>query len=164
MNAAHYHLIINHLPLFSMLFGLLILTWGLTKKSDSITRIAYLLLVVGGISSYLAMETGEGAEEIVEEHASISHDAIHNHEEAAEIAFWFSLIAGGFGLAGLFTSAIDQRYQKTLAAGTFLVTLLALGSLIYTAYEGGKIRHPEAYDHQVQQVDSSESNEEYDDD
>jgi len=146
MNDAYLHLTINHFPIFSMLFGLLILGWGLWKKKDSIQKIAMVLFVLGAITSYIAVETGEGAEEVLEEYAtSISHDAIHDHEEAAEIAMWFSLITGGLALVSLFVANYNLRYKNVLMGVLLVAALAAVGALIYTAYEGGQIRHPEAH-------------------
>ncbi|TYP93612.1 putative membrane protein [Fodinibius salinus] len=146
MNDAYLHLVINHFPIFSMLFGVLILGWGLWKKKDSIQRIAMVLFVLGAITSYIAVETGEGAEEVLEEYAtSISHDAIHDHEEAAEIAMWFSLVTGGLSLVGLFGANYNIRYKNVLMGVLLVAALTAVSSLLYTAYEGGKIRHPEAH-------------------
>lgn len=157
MNAAHYHLIVNHLPIFSTLFGLLILAWGVFRKNSSIKNIAHILLVIGALSSYVAMETGESAEEIVEEQSIASHDIIHDHEEAAEIAFWFTIITGGLSLVNLFTSNINPRYQKTLVGATLIAATIALGMLIFTAYEGGKISHPEAYGDEVDNIENTAS-------
>lgn len=147
MNDAYLHLVINHFPIFSMLFGLLILVWGLWKKQESIQKIAMVLFVLGAITSYIAVETGEGAEEIVEDYAStISHDAIHEHEEAAEIAMWFSLLTGGLALANLFVVKYNLRHKNMVLGILLIAATAAVGTLLYTAYEGGKIRHPEAHD------------------
>lgn len=155
MNDAYLHLVINHFPIFSMLFGLLILGWGLWKKQQAIQNIAMVLFILGAITSYVAVETGEGAEEIVEDYVtSISHDAIHDHEEAAEIAMWFSLLTGGLALAGLFISNYQLRYKNVLMGILFVAATAAVGTLLYTAYEGGKIRHPEA--HETVQVERSD--------
>ena len=157
MNDAYVHLIVNHLPVFSMLFGLLILGWGLWKKQEAVQNIAMVLFIVGAVGSYLAVETGEGAEEIVEEYAtSISHDLVHNHEEAAEIAMWFSVLTGLLALGGLFVTNYKLRYKNVLMGVLMVAALAAVGTLLYTAYEGGKIRHPEA--HETVQLDSSVDN------
>lgn len=154
MNDAYLHLVVNHFPVFSMLFGLCILGWGLWKKQESIQNIAMVLFILGAITSYIAVETGEGAEEIVEDYVtSISHDTIHGHEEAAEIAMWFSVLTGGLALAGLFVVNYNLRYKNVLLGVLMIAALAAVGTLLYTAYEGGKIRHPEAHDTvQVEQV------------
>ena len=146
MNDAYLHLVINHFPIFSMLFGVLILGWGLWKKQASIQNIAMVLFILGAITSYIAVETGEGAEEIVEEYVtSLSHDAIHDHEEAAEIAMWFSLVTGGLALMSLLVANYNLRYKNVLKAVLLIIATAAVGTLLYTAFEGGKILHSEAH-------------------
>lgn len=146
MNDAFLHLIINHVPIFSTLFGLFILGWGILKKSTSIKNIAMVLFILGAISSYIAVETGEGAEDIVEDYVTtVSHDVIHDHEEAAEVAMWFSIVTGVLALGGLFTVNYGLRFHNALMGVLLVAAIAAVGTLIYTAYEGGKIRHPEAH-------------------
>ena len=146
MNDAYLHLIINHLPVFSMLFGLLILIWGLFKKNIPFQKLAMVLFIVGAVASYVAVETGEGAEDVIEDYVpSISHDLIHDHEEAAEIAMWFSFVTGSISVLGLFVLGKNHRYEKVLESVLLIAALAAVGMLMYTAYEGGKIRHPEAH-------------------
>ncbi|WP_340106892.1 hypothetical protein [Rhodohalobacter sp. 8-1] len=157
MNDAYLHLVINHLPVFSMLFGLLILIWGLIKSNTAIKKLAMVLFIVGAVGSYAAVETGEGAEDIIEDFApSISHDLIHDHEEAAEIAMWFSYVTGGLALLALFTTGKNVRYEKVLTGVLFIAALAAVGMLMYTAYEGGKIRHPEAHETAVMMIPSDD--------
>lgn len=142
MEADYLHLIVNHIPIFSVGFGLLILGWGLLKKNSSILQIALVFFLIGAVSSYVAMETGEAAEDIVEELNVASHDVIHNHEEAAEIAFWFTILTGIISAVGFFALSYNIRWQNTLFGILAISALISLGSLLYTAYQGGKIFHP----------------------
>lgn len=145
MSDSYLHLIVNHFPIFSMFFGLLILGWGYLKKNEAIKKIAFYLFILGSVTSYIAVETGEGAEYLVEDHVtSVSHDLIHEHEEAAEISLWFSTIAGFLALTALIAGRYNTRFNNMLAGVIFITATVAMASLIYTAYEGGKIRHLEA--------------------
>ena len=164
MNAAHYHLIVNHLPIFTTLIGIFILGWGMFKSSKPIKYIAFVLFIIGALGSYVAMETGESGEEIVEEVQGISHDAIHDHEEAAEISMWFTIIMGVLSVLALSASKLKIHFEKSLSAVLLVTALLALGSLTYTAYEGGKIRHTEAYAGQTGDQNSSPQYYQEDDD
>lgn len=146
MNDAYLHLVLNHLPVFSMLFGLLIFVWGLIKSNMPFQKLAMVFFILGAVASYAAVETGERAEDVVEDYdSSISHDLIHEHEEVAEIAMWFSILTGGIALMGLVSVGNNHRYDKVLKGVLLVAALAAVGTLIYTAYEGGKIRHPEAH-------------------
>lgn len=148
MNAAHYHLILNHIPIFTTLIGILILVWGMIKKSQSINNIAFVLLIIGAMASYVALETGDGAEEVLEDQ-SISntemHKQIENHEHKAETSLWFAVIAGGLSVIGLFGQMFDQKKRNLVNGATLLLAAISLGFLIYTAYLGGAIRHTETY-------------------
>ena len=121
MNDAYLHLVINHLPVFSMLFGLMILIWGLIKSNTGFQKLAMVLFIVGAVGTYAAVETGEGAEDVIEEYMpSISHDLIHDHEEAAEIAMWFSYVTGGIALLGLFVAGKIIATKKSSTVFSWL--------------------------------------------
>ena len=40
MNWAHMHLLINHIPVLGMVFGTLLLAYGLVKKNEEIKRVS----------------------------------------------------------------------------------------------------------------------------
>lgn len=145
MEADYLHLIINHVPIFSVGFGLLILGWGLIKKNSSILQIALTLFLIGAVSSYAAMETGEAAEDIVEELNVASHDVIEDHEEAAEIAFWLTMTTGILSLVGFYVISYKVSWQNILLGVLALSAMISMGALLYTAYQGGKIFHPDTY-------------------
>lgn len=143
MEADYLHLIVNHFPIFSVLFGILILGWGFFKKNTSILQLAMIFFLIAAVSSYVAVETGESAEDIVEELSVASNEVIHNHEEAAEIAFWFTIATGLLSIVGFFVISYDLRWRNTLFGVLAISALLSLGALLYTAYQGGKIFHSE---------------------
>lgn len=145
MEADYLHLIVNHIPIFSIGFGLPILGWGLLKKNSSIVQIALAFFLIGAVSSYVAMETGEAAEDIVEELDVASHDVIHDHEEAAEIALWLTLTTGFISIIGFYAVAKKVRWKNALLGVLALSALISLGALVYTAYQGGKIFHADIY-------------------
>ncbi len=157
MEADYIHLIVNHIPIFSVGFGLLILLWGLIKKNSSILQIALVFFLLGAVSSYVAMETGEAAEDIVEELNVASHDVIHDHEEAAEIAFWFTILTGVISAVGFFALSYNIRWQNTLFGILAISALISLGALLYTAYQGGKIFHPKSQTSSVEIIPAHNS-------
>ena len=66
MNQAHFHLVVNHLPIIFPIVGLLILIGGIIFRSEIIKRAAYFIFIIGSLSALVAMNSGEGAEEIAE--------------------------------------------------------------------------------------------------
>lgn len=156
MNGAHLHLLLNHVPIFSTLFGIGIIAWGILKKSTQVRKLGTVLLIIGAVMSYVALETGEVAEDELEETSiSVSHERIHEHEEAAEIAFWFSIVMGGLAIVSLISTNMNTRFQSTLNGVLFIAAILTLLSLIYAAYEGGKIRHNEELSQNTELLDSN---------
>lgn len=143
MNGAEYHLIVNHIPIFSVGFGVIILIWGMVKNSNAIKQIAAVLFVLGALSSYIAMETGHEAEEVVEDIPTVTHQLIHEHEENAEVSLWLSIGLGVLSLVWLFADNLNLSFKKPLLIVTLILGFVTVGSLVYTAYLGGHIRHTE---------------------
>ena len=143
MNAAHFHLIVNHLPLFAAMFGGVLMAVGLLRKSQSLTRAGLVLGVVAGLGAGLASLSGERAEELVEGLQGVAEAAIEEHEEAAEITLW---TAGVFGVVSLFALLVPAtrgrlaRHTRHAALGLAVLTFVSAG---WTANLGGRIRHPE---------------------
>ena len=150
MNPAHLHLIINHVPIFTTDIGVFILLWGMYKSNSSVRNIAFILFIIGAIGSYAAIQTGESAEEVVEEVAGVSHDAIHDHEEAAEVSLWFAIVMGLLSIGALAAKKLNLRFETGLHIVILLTALITSGILMYVAYEGGEIMHQEAYTEQIQ--------------
>lgn len=143
MNAAHYHLLINHVPILATFFSIAILVWGLTAKSRSIKKVALVGFIVAGVFSVVAFQTGESAEEIVEDLPTVSHDIIEGHEESAATAQWLTIILGVGGIAGLYMVSKSTKGVNIFLWAVLAYSLVAAVSLGYTAYEGGQIRHTE---------------------
>lgn len=143
MNAAHYHLLINHVPILATFFSIAIMLWGLTAKNKSIKKVALVGFVVAGIFSVVAFQTGESAEDIVEDLPSVSHDLIEAHEEVAGTAQWLTIVLGVGGLAGLFMVSKSTKGVNKYLWILLAFSVVAAASLAYTAYEGGQIRHTE---------------------
>lgn len=146
MNNAHWHLVLNHLPVVGLLIGTLILIAGLLMKKSEVKLTALAVLVFTALTSIAAFYTGEGAEEVVENIAGISETLIHNHEEAAEIFFTVTLILGSLSLLAFILEFKKLRFAKY---AIYLVLLVALSDGILAknvGTSGGEIRHSEIRD------------------
>ncbi|HAT80542.1 MAG TPA: hypothetical protein DCS17_03820, partial [Flavobacterium sp.] len=98
MNDAHFHLVVNHLPIIFPLVGVIILVTGLFSKSEAVKRTAFMIFIFGGIAAIVAMSSGEGAEEVVENISGVSENLIKNHEETAETFALLSYVLGGLSV------------------------------------------------------------------
>ena len=143
MNNAHYHLIVNHLPIVGLIIGTLVFVAGLLIKKSEVKLTGLGIYIFAAIASILAFYTGEGAEEIVENNLGISETLLHNHEEFAETFFTLTLILGAIAIIGFIALLIESRHFRYLQ---ILILLLALtdGVLAYNVgVSGGEIRHSE---------------------
>lgn len=142
MNAAHVHLMLNHVPLLGIVFALLLLAWGRWRSSDEVLRAALALMTLAGAVGILVFFSGENAEEIVEELAGVSHDDIEAHEEAAELAMYAGIALGLLSAIGLWL------YRKAPVNRSYVWVVLTAGLVVfgffgYAALQGGKIQHEE---------------------
>ncbi len=144
MNAAEIHLALTHLPVFGYLLFTPLFIYAVWKKNDALIRICSVFFVILSVAAIVVFNSGEGAEEILEETTEISHDVIHEHEESGEKSFWLLSISG-LAAALVLALRIGTKQIKHYRALLFLGALFTITSIssLYTAHLGGKIRHPE---------------------
>lgn len=150
MDATHIHLIINHLPILVTPIALLILIWGLIRDIKAYRSLSMWGFILAGITAYIAFESGEGAEDTIEQLAGISEQFIHDHEELAEWSLWASLALGLLAVGGLFMDRMKEVGRQLLVGAIIVLSLLSSISMAYTAYLGGQIRHSEIRPQQSQ--------------
>ena len=143
MNAAHFHLVVNHLPLFAALFGASILAYGLLKKERSLRSAGLVLGLVAGLGGIVAVQSGERAEDIVEAYAGTNEAALEEHEEAAELTRWAAILLGLVSLGALFVPKGRDALQERAEWLTLTFFVVTLAMVAWTANLGGPIRHPE---------------------
>lgn len=146
MNAAHLHLMVNHLPLFAALFAGAILAFGLYRSLPSLINVGLVLALVAGVGAFIAVQTGERAEGLVEDLPGVTEMAIEEHEEAAEAATWAAILAGLVALGGLALPDRAKRTQRITAMATLALTVVAFALVARAANLGGMIRHTEISD------------------
>ncbi|HET7290515.1 MAG TPA: hypothetical protein VFJ67_08775, partial [Thermodesulfobacteriota bacterium] len=81
MNAAHWHLILNHIPLIGIGFVILLMIIAFARKSQELKNVAMIFAVIVALWAIPAYLTGEPAEEVVEDMPGISENIIEEHEE-----------------------------------------------------------------------------------
>jgi uncharacterized membrane protein len=143
MNAAHWHLTVNHLPLIFPIVGALVLTVGFIIKSDAVKRTSFLIFIIGALASIGAMSTGEGAEEVIEQLGINSDNYIETHEEIAETFSILSYVLGAVSLFGMWVNIKRLSFSNTLnwAILAFSIAVIMVGK--ETGTTGGEIRHTE---------------------
>ena len=143
MNEAHLHMVVNHFPIIGMIVGFVILVSGLLFKSRVTKRIGTITLLVTSLFVFPSFESGEGAEEIVENLPGISENIIEKHEELAE---QFMLFVWILLPLILFSFYADWKQKGFLKYVHFLIAIIAFVALIFAKQvgtSGGEIRHTE---------------------
>ena len=154
MNDAHLHLLVNHFPIIGIIFGLVILISGLILKNNSVKNTAYILFIICAIFSFVAMNTGEGAEEIVEDMPTIGNQIIHEHEELAEKFSILSYILAVFSIIGFYFERKNHSKSKLFS---FLILIIAIITVILSksvGTSGGEIRHTEIRETTTQTIEN----------
>lgn len=143
MNGAHWHLVVNHLPIIFPIVGLLIMITGFLSGSKAVKRTAWMIFVFGAIASAVAMSSGEGAEEVVEGVTANSEQYIERHEESAELFALLSYILGGVSILGLWMSFKEKALANVVAVATLIFAVVVIFFAKSTGTTGGEIRHTE---------------------
>lgn len=143
MNAAHLHLVLNHIPLIGIGFTLLLLLIAFLRRSGELLNIALIFSVMVALFTIPVYLTGEPAEEVVEELPGISESVIEQHEESAGISFILAEVTGTMALISLITLGYSENYGRKLSMLTLLLLIASGGLMVWTANLGGKIQHSE---------------------
>lgn len=143
MNAAHFHLILNHIPVILTILSIVMLIWAGFSKNREHFKIAFIGFIIAGVAIVFVFQSGENAEGILENVPGVSGSSIEAHEEAAEVTRWFSLVLAAGGIAGLVMQGKQGKYWRSFVWVFLFVSLITAGLLIYTASLGGQIRHIE---------------------
>ena len=149
----HYpHLLVNHASLWTILFGIIFLLLGLLRKQAPFLQAGRVLVIVAAVFTVIAVQTGERAEEPVEdmpgferttESGRAGRRLIHEHEEAGEWAQRATLAAALFAIISIALARRDHKRTQAITIAALLLAAWALTALGRTAQLGGQIRRPE---------------------
>lgn len=143
MNEAHFHLMVNHLPVIFPLVGVFVLGIGIVYKSQPVIRIGFMIFILAAIAAIFAINSGEGAEEIVEHLDGVSETYIHAHEEIAEKFAILTYLLAGFSVLGLWASFKQKPFSIFISISTLFFAFVVLYFAKQTSTTGGEIRHTE---------------------
>ena len=101
------------------------------------------MFTIAAIFAAISMNTGEGAEEIVENMPDIGKQIIHEHEEIAEKFAILMYALGFFSLLSMFLAYKKHKFSS-LASYVTLIAAIVSGVLAKgVGTSGGEIRHTE---------------------
>lgn len=143
MNAAHLHLLLNHLPISTLLFGFGILIVGWFQHNQAVIRVALGILVLGGLVAGAAFLTGNPAADVLRAYPSYVEKLVHEHWLAANFALW-SAVATAVAAAGCLYFSWKRGSVPTCCLIIVLgVNFWSLTVVARANYLGSLISHPE---------------------
>ena len=142
MNGAHLHLLINHLPVLGLLFGLVLLGVGLLGRQRILKIAALFSIMLAAVSTPVTNFTGKEAAKVVEKMGR-SQAIIYEHEEAAELALWLMLVLGAMAAGAFYLLHKSHPRAHLLTTATLGLGVLVFIWMAQVANLGGQISHPE---------------------
>ncbi len=164
MNGAHWHLVLNHLPIIFPIVGVLVMIAGVISKSEAVKRTSFMIFIFSAVAAIAAMRTGEGAEEIVEKINGVTENYIEIHEATAETFSLLSYILGGISLLGLWASFKQKSFSSIVSMITLVFAFVVLFFAKQTGTTGGEIIHTEIRSGFITQDQKNVSSEKDEDD
>jgi hypothetical protein len=144
LNMAHFHLLLNHVPVIGTYLAIALLGYGVASNKSEITRASLGLFVLMGLAAFGVFLTGEPAEHAVEGVAGVSEGLIEGHEEAALLSTILLGVFAGLSLGGiLFYRRSAGGIPRRFAVMALVLSAVPALSLAWTANRGGLIRHSE---------------------
>jgi uncharacterized membrane protein len=147
MNAAHWHLTLNHIPVVGSGFALALLGWAILRGSEELKRVGLVAVVLVAVLTVPAYFTGSpafvAAMEVLEATPADEDPLVEKHESAAGIAFTSAALAGVSALAVLIWGRGGKPLPGRVVLAVFALSAATVLLMARTANLGGAIRHPE---------------------
>ena len=143
MNWAHLHLMLNHIPVLGAFLITISLALATYRRNETITLLCLQIIVVIGIFTLGAYFTGEPSEDAIEHLPGVTEAFINAHEKAALYGLVATELLALLSLLGLFVFRRGLKSPTSLLKPLFLLSLVNIGVMTWTANLGGLIRHTE---------------------
>ena len=143
MTLAHVHLILNHIPVIAVPFGLVLQGWAMFRRRPEFARLALAVFIVAALVTIPTYLSGEPAEDAIEAVAGPIEPWVEAHEDAALISLILVETLGALALLSLWTARRTASPARPMLLASLVLGLATAGSLAYTASLGGPIRHTE---------------------
>jgi hypothetical protein len=143
LNAAHLHLVLNHVPTIGAFVALGLLLMALIRRNEAVQQIGLEMLVIIAIVALPVFVTGAAARPALKNGPAFSDTAVRAHLDAAIYGFTVIEFAGFAAWLALFQSSRRGRAARSIVTAATLLLALGLVVMGRAATLGGEIRHPE---------------------
>jgi len=147
LSAAHWHLLLNHVPVLGTIFGALLLLAALILRNGTLVRTSLTVFVIVAIATIPVYLTGGGAEEIIEGGPGVSSESLMvQHARFGLIASIAVAVLGLLSLVAMGGARGKSTIPSWIGPSVLIVALVVSGLFAWTATLGGQINHPEIRD------------------
>jgi uncharacterized membrane protein len=146
MNAVYLHLVLSHVPVLGVLFGLGLHLVGMLMPSRKIKRVSLAVFTLTGVATAPLYFSGESAQEVAVKMLGADAAMIQRHEDAAMVVFCGTTLLAVFGLVGFFLTRKRRSLPKSGSIGLLLTAGVLVVLAARAANLGLQIRHPEIRD------------------
>lgn len=143
MNAAHLHLMINHIPVLGSVAVLVLILYSVLKKNRDVTRLTLKVAILIGLLSIPVFLSGEPAEDVIEHVLKTNDTFVERHEDFSGYALFMTELVAVVAVVGLVKSRTTADVSAKLIAALGIMAAVNAGMMGYTAYLGGQIMHTE---------------------
>lgn len=144
MTSAHWHLLLNHVPVLGTIFAALLLIVALILRNRTLVRTSLAVFVIAALVTVPVYLTGEGAEEAIEGGPGIAAESvIEQHESMGLIALIAVAVLGLLALVALWSARGETAIPRWIGPSVLIVAIVVSGLFVWTATLGGQINHPE---------------------
>jgi hypothetical protein len=140
----YIHVLLNPLPVYGLLVGWIGLVIALALRSRPAQIATLTLVLLSSVSAWPVFEFGEqGYDRVLSMTDEAGEAWLDEHLHRAEALIW---IFYALGALTAFAIAAPIKWPKSsvpLAVAVILLGAVTLGSGVYIAYAGGRVRHRE---------------------
>lgn len=140
----YVHVLLNPLPVYGLLMGVLVLAVALLARSTAARNIGLVVIVLCSASAWPVLVYGQhGYNELYPLLDTESQQWLNAHMERAEDFIYAFYVTALLGLAALALQKKFQRSAKALTLLTLIAAIVSLGIGGWISRAGGEVSHSE---------------------
>jgi hypothetical protein len=140
----YIHVLLNPLPVYGLLTGLIGLVLALILKSGRAQIATLTLVLICSGSAWPVYEFGQqGYDRVLSMTDEDGEAWLDEHRERGEDLIWIFYVLVALSAVAIAAPIKWPKSSLPLAAAVVLLGAVTLGSGVYIAYAGGRVRHRE---------------------
>ena|ERR1035437_546634 len=144
MTLTHFHLMLNHLPIFGTIVLFFLMSYAVIFKKEKMTRIYLWYFAAIALVTVPVFLTGDPSSEYLKTISpGVNNEIIENHETFGYVSFIIILVLGVSGLAALRFFKSREILPSWFKYSFLIVALISVFAISWAGKTGGEIMHTE---------------------